>query len=240
MAIDISIRNRGTWTNEDQRWIGAGGRPLAPNRSIVLKRSALSAYETAGVVPSGLPLAFDADGLAVPYIGGVHEVQTVTITGSPTGGTFTLTYSGQTTAAIAYNATAAAVQAALVALSNIDTGDVAVTGGPGPGTPYVVTFGGNLADQDVAQMTATGSFTGGTTPAVAVTTTTAGAVDADETGIGHLFASVALDPKSTANVDAALFWNGEVITNYLPAGNQLDAAFRTDVSAHISYVTNRV
>jgi hypothetical protein len=104
----------------------------------------------------------------------VNEVQTVTITGTPTGGTFTLTYSGQTTSAIAYNAANSAVLAALEALSNIGVGDVAVTGGPGPGTPYVVTFGGDLAAENVAQMTATGSFTGGTAPAVAVTTTTGG------------------------------------------------------------------
>jgi hypothetical protein len=102
------------------------------------------------------------------------EVQRATITGIPTGGTFTLTYSGQTTAAIAYNATAAAVQSALEALSNIAPGDVTVTGGPGPGTPYDVAFGGAYAGTDVTQMTAAGSFTGGTSPAIAISTTTAG------------------------------------------------------------------
>lgn len=100
---------------------------------------------------------------------GTNEVQTVTITGTPTGGTFTLTYGGNTTAPIAYNATAATVLAALQALPN--TQAVSVGGGPGPGTPYTVTFGGG---GDVAAMTATGSFTGGSTPAVAVTTTTPG------------------------------------------------------------------
>lgn len=107
-----------------------------------------------------------------------NEVQTVTITGTPTGGTFALTFSGQTASGIAYNAIASAVQTALVGLSNLDVGDVTVTGGPGPGTPYVVTFGGTYADTDVPQMTAASSLTGGTTPAVAVTTTTPGtAVD---------------------------------------------------------------
>ena len=52
-----------------------------------------------------------ATGLWGPYSGTTDEVQTVTITGGPTGGTFTLTWGGQTTAAIAYNATAATVQA---------------------------------------------------------------------------------------------------------------------------------
>lgn len=105
---------------------------------------------------------------------GTNEVQTVTITGTPTGGTFTLTYDGQTTAPIAYNAASAAVQAALEALRNIGTGNVLVAGGPGPGTPYTVTFQGRLAGRNVNQMTATGAFTGGAAPAVAVTTTTPG------------------------------------------------------------------
>lgn len=104
---------------------------------------------------------------------GTSEVQTVTITGSPTGGTFTLTYSGQTTSSIAYNAAASAVQSALTALSNIGSGNVAVTGSAGG--PYTVTFQGSLAHTNVAQMTATGSFTGGTSPAVTVSTGTGGA-----------------------------------------------------------------
>jgi hypothetical protein len=102
------------------------------------------------------------------------EAQQIAITGGPTGGTFTLTFSGQTTSTIAYNATASTVQTALEALSNIAPGDVVCTGGPLPGTPVVVTFGGQYAGTDVALMTDTESLTGGTAPAVTVTTTTPG------------------------------------------------------------------
>ena len=42
-------------------------------------------------------------------------------------GTFTLTYDGQATATISYNASAAEVRSALEALSNIGSGGVAVT-----------------------------------------------------------------------------------------------------------------
>lgn len=106
---------------------------------------------------------------------GTDEVQTITITGGPTGGTYTLTFNSQTTSAIAYNANAAAVQSALEALSNIAPGDITCGGGPHPGTPITVTFDGGAYDgTDVAQMTASGSFTGGTSPAIAVTTTTPG------------------------------------------------------------------
>lgn len=100
---------------------------------------------------------------------GANEAQTVTITGSPTGGTFTLTYSGQTTAAIPYNASALQVRNALEALSNVEAGAVTVTGGAGG--PYTVTF---TSGADVAQMTASASLTGGSTPGVTIATATAG------------------------------------------------------------------
>lgn len=109
---------------------------------------------------------------------GTNEVQTITISGTPTGGDFTITFDGEETDAIAYNANAAAVQAALEALSNVNEGDVTVTGGPGPGTPYVVTFSGEYGYQNIDLMEATGAFTGGTDPDVAVTQTTAGAAGA--------------------------------------------------------------
>jgi hypothetical protein len=102
-----------------------------------------------------------------------NEVQTVTITGSPTGGTFTLTYSGQTTAGIAYNATAATVKNALQALSTVGNGNVSVTGSAGG--PYTVTFQGDLAGVNAAAMTASGAgLTGGSSPAVSIATDTAG------------------------------------------------------------------
>lgn len=108
-------------------------------------------------------------GVNIVADGVTNEVQQVAITGSPTGGSFTLTANGQTTAAIAYNATAAAVKSALNALSGVN---VTTSGGALPGTPVVVTF--QSPTGNVAQMTATGSLTGGTSPAVAVTTTTQG------------------------------------------------------------------
>lgn len=113
--------------------------------------------------------------ISVPAPMGANEVQQVAITGTPTGGTFTLTFDGQTTANIAYNAAASAVQTALAALSNIGSGNVACTGGPLPGTPVSVEFTGSLAGVNVSQMTANSAgLTGGTSPTVNVTTTTQG------------------------------------------------------------------
>lgn len=110
------------------------------------------------------------------------EVQTVTLA-LATGGTFTLTYSGQTTSAIAYNATAATVKTALEALSNIGVGDVLVSK---VGSVYTVSFAGALADTNVAQMTANGaSLTGaeGDTPTVTVATATAGGTGYTPVGV---------------------------------------------------------
>lgn len=97
-----------------------------------------------------------------------NEVQRITITGTPTGGNFTITFSGQTTGNIAYNADATAVLTALEALSNISIGDVSTSGGPFPGQPVDVLFAGQYANTDVALMTTSDSFTGGSSPASAV------------------------------------------------------------------------
>ncbi|MDB5309936.1 MAG: hypothetical protein JWO38_4138 [Gemmataceae bacterium] len=106
-------------------------------------------------------------------------VQAVQLTGSPTGGTFTLTFGGQTTSAIAYNATAATVQTALQALSTIGGGNAVVTAGVGGG--WQVRFAGTLAGTFQAALTASGAgLTGGTSPGVSVAVVSAGG-DADRT-----------------------------------------------------------
>ena len=69
-----------------------------------------------------------------------NEVQQFQLYGTPTGGTFTLTFAGQTTSAIAYNASNATIDAALEALSNIGAGDVTIGGGTLPGSAVTVTF----------------------------------------------------------------------------------------------------
>lgn len=118
---------------------------------------------------------------------GTSEVQTLTFGGTPTGGTFTITFDGHTTSAITWvgdddAALIAAVDAALEALPNIGTGGVTCADGTltsGVGT-ITITFGGNLAKLAVPLMTVTSSLTG-TSPTAAITETTAG-VTADFRG----------------------------------------------------------
>jgi hypothetical protein len=103
------------------------------------------------------------------------EVQSVAISGVPTGGTFILAYMSEQTAPIKYNASAAEVKAALETLPGIGVGGVTTSGGALPASPVVVTFAGNNANSAQPLITASGAgLTGGTNPAVAVTRTTAG------------------------------------------------------------------
>jgi len=104
-----------------------------------------------------------------------NEVQQIAV--NATGGTYTVSYAGQTTSAIAYNASAATLLAALEALSNIPNGSLRVTQtvAVSPAFTYTIEFGGSLGETNVAAVTTgVGSLTGGTAAAV-VTTPTAGA-----------------------------------------------------------------
>lgn len=104
-----------------------------------------------------------------------NEVQTLTITGTPTGGTFTLTYQGQATSGIAHNASAATVQTALEGLSSIGSGNVSCSGGDLPGTAVDIEFQGVLANTNVDLIMADGgSLTGGSDPDAEVTVDTEG------------------------------------------------------------------
>jgi len=106
-----------------------------------------------------------------------NEVQTVTLGGPPSGGTFTLRFEGQTTRPIDYNAPNigdGSGQDALVGLSNIAVGDVAVTGTPGGS--YTVTFGGALAKTNVSLMYATSSLQSGPATVTVATTRPGGPV----------------------------------------------------------------
>lgn len=101
--------------------------------------------------------------------GGTNEVQSLAITGSPTGGTYTLAY-GADIVTLNHNSNAAAIQAALETIQPL-TGNVTVSGTG----PYTITFGGELAARNVPALVASGAnLTGGTNPAVAITTSTAG------------------------------------------------------------------
>lgn len=81
--------------------------------------------QTAMAIAVKLPASVTyAAGTVLCEVKGKNEVQSLVI--DATGGTFTTTFSGQTTSAVAYNASAATFKAALEALSTIGTGNVSV------------------------------------------------------------------------------------------------------------------
>lgn len=214
-----------TFGNVNHTWLGSA-RGRTSTRTVALKVSTFTAntHYPNGYFPDGLALAVPTSGsnsgYAVPLAARPTEAQTVTITGTPTGGTFTLTLDGETTAGIAYNAAASAVQTALENLSNVRVGSAVVTGGPGPGTAYVVTFSGTqYQGLDMPQMTASAaSLTGGTSPAVTVTTTTAGG--SGVTDNSDVLAGFLLFPQTVLSTDTVvhgpLLDFGRIIAANLP------------------------
>lgn len=72
-------------------------------------------------------------------------VQVVTLAAG--GGTFALTYSGQQTEPLAFDASPADVQGALEALGRVGAGNVSVSGRAGG--PFELRFGGALSGRDI-------------------------------------------------------------------------------------------
>lgn len=98
------------------------------------------------------------------------EVQTITVTGSPSAGWYTISWTNLdskvlTTAPLVYNATASQVQAALRALEGLEQVTVTATG-TSPNFTHTITFngvGGNLSQVTVTNGSTGGTYTPGTT-----------------------------------------------------------------------------
>jgi hypothetical protein len=115
-------------------------------------------------------------GQDVPEISGTgSEVQQVSVLAKsgpngfepPAGGTFTLSFEGDTTGPLPFDASAATVQAALEGLPGIAPGDVVVSEGPASTDVFRVAFTGALGATDVPSITADGSLLHGTQQAFA-------------------------------------------------------------------------
>lgn len=102
------------------------------------------------------------------------EVQTITISGTPTGGTFTVSWQGIALTPPAYNVPTATLATAMNTAwaSLLHGGTIGVTGSAG--TSYVVTFPTILGNVPTMVVSGTG-LTGGSSPTAAVAETTPGA-----------------------------------------------------------------
>jgi hypothetical protein len=180
----------------------------------------VSVWATVGTVPAGAPIILDVHKIAAggaatdagttifttqsrrPTIPATmtaeDEVQTLDATGTVDGGQYKLSFDGETTADIAYDANAAAIQAALEALPNVAAGDIVVAGGDLPGDPVTFTFGEDYAGMDVPLIT----VEEGTTPLTGggsydVVETTPGVSAATSLGVSTLSATAGV-PEVTA------------------------------------------
>lgn len=109
-----------------------------------------------------------------------NEVQTLTVTGTPTAGSFYLNFNGDIIGPVPYNATFGQIQTLINAAPQMGlagtTPQVVVTGGPLPGTAIVFTFSGSLVaglNQPLITVQ-NAALTGGAAPAAAVVKTTTG------------------------------------------------------------------
>jgi len=123
-AADRRLRSEAALSTDTQ------GRPLL-----------VDAYPSANGAGSltesliGLPISYNS-GVSGKYYRQGNGVQVVTITGTPTGGTFTLNVGGVNTAPIAFNSVGATVQTAVQA---VPAGAGAAVAGAAGG-PYTITF----------------------------------------------------------------------------------------------------
>jgi hypothetical protein len=130
------------------------GRPLAIGDDV----GAFTADPNSGTI-IGYPAYYNS-GVSGKYYRQFDRVQNITINGSPTGGSFTLSIGGQTTGNLAYNVSAATMQTAIQGLGTQAAANATVAGT----APYVVTFAGAAAPI-VANSS---GLTGGTNPSITV------------------------------------------------------------------------
>lgn len=157
------------------------------------------------------------------YLEVANDVQTVSISGSPTGGSFTLANGPLAQAeAPPWNATAAVLQAAIQA--GLPAGASCVcTGGPLPATPIAVTFTGGLAQAPQNAMTVSANnLTGGTNPAASVAHTTVGVAKVDH---------------ATRAALASKITSGGLDQFY---GQQMAKLIATDSTIQTDYATNKL
>jgi CSLREA domain-containing protein len=126
-----------------------------------------------------------AGSVAVNAIQASNEVQRIT-PGGTSGGTFRLTFKGETTNPLTYtlgsSPSIAQVRAELEALPTVGVGNVQVTGSNG--NFFDITFQGALAGANQPQITA-GSFTGGTTCSTSTLSEGVGAPATDQRGVAR-------------------------------------------------------
>ncbi|MEQ8852850.1 LamG-like jellyroll fold domain-containing protein [Gimesia sp.] len=173
-------------------------------------------------------MTIDVSGLT----GGVNEIQTITSPNNPSGGTFRLKFVGEWTGNIAYNASAATIETALLALVSIPAGAVSCGGGALPGTDVTVTFQGALARTDVALLQVDSSSLTGVTGSAAETTA------GGSTLLEKIYAYFSFDSNYTDSIEGiSLSESGSGLPAYIAPGGKINSALWID-STGTTYLRN--
>ncbi len=154
-AEEVQAELESMVTVVDEDTLVCTGGPL-PGEPIVITHSGALAGTNVPPITAASSLSEPLTGTGVAEITvtteGVldttDEIQSLEVSGF-INGVFQLEYVGQTSDVIGHDASAAAVQAALRAMSNIDAGDVICTGGPLGTAPVAIHFTGGLGERDV-------------------------------------------------------------------------------------------
>lgn len=150
---------------------------------------------------------------------GTSEVQTLTIGGTPTGGSFKLKFENQITSAISWNSNnttlLASINTALDALTSLGTSGCVATAGTltaGIGT-VVLTFGAARAKQAVETISVFANNLTGTSPTLAVAETTPGV---NATGLYDQFGQIGYDTAGIVYINTST----GVVASYVKVGTQ--------------------
>jgi hypothetical protein len=142
---------------------------------------------------------------------GVSQIS-LEITGSPTGGTFTITYEEDTTTNLDFDSTAAEIEAALAALDDLESDEVECLGGPLPGTDVDILIK-KLDPVAAADFTTTDTLSGGSDPESAISGVTESLVTDYELLPGHVSVYFA-DTQAGLDAAGAAVRNLAVTFNY--------------------------
>lgn len=161
---------------------------------------------------------------------GTNEQQLLAFSTVPDSGSYDLDFGGQITASLAFNANAAAVQAALEALSNIGVGNVSVSGDYTLG--FTVVFQSALAEAPQVQIVENANtlLTGATPVTITETTPTPGVLpNIDLEASSTVLGAVAAPASTLDTLDTGPISGFDSVTNPLDA--EIGDEIETDADA---------
>lgn len=214
-------------------YLGQTSASIAFNASAATLKTALEGIGSIGAgnaqVTGGGPYSVTLDStVGIPSSQTLYGNAAAAVTINATGGTFTVTYSSQTTSGIAFNASAATFKTAFEALSSVGSGRTSVTLN---GSTYTIVFDVQLLTApSTSNFSASGaSLTGGAATATISASSLAGSS-----------ASASIAAASDGRGDNAVRWgilNGRACA--LGGGGSYQAAWVTNNSADMDIYVDR-